>query len=181
MTQSTVHDIKASLLSDHRAVEAEFDRYDKLTADQRSEYFCALVPVLVAHEVAEEEILYPAIRRVDKQAEAVVDERIAEQSEAEELLKKMEKLDPPSAEFDISFKKLRAAVLEHAQSEEKTVFPLLDQHDGAFDRGRMGELYQKAKDIAPTHPHPHAPDTPPGNLVIGPIAAIADRVRDAIR
>lgn len=32
---------------------------------------------------------------------------------------------------------------------------------------------------APTHPHPSAPDTPPGNLVAGPVGALFDRIRDA--
>jgi hypothetical protein len=35
--------------------------------------------------------------------------------------------------------------------------------------------------MAPTHPHPNAPDTPPGNMVLGPVAALADRFRDAMR
>ena len=45
----------------------------------------------------------------------------------------------------------------------------------------MGERYERAKASAPTHPHPHAPNTPPGNVVLGPIAALADRIRDAAR
>jgi len=35
--------------------------------------------------------------------------------------------------------------------------------------------------MAPTHPHPNAPDTPPGNMVLGAVAALADRFRDAMR
>ncbi len=38
----------------------------------------------------------------------------------------------------------------------------------------------KAKGLAPTHPHPHAPNTPPGNIVGGAAAAV-DKVRDAVR
>lgn len=47
------------------------------------------------------------------------------------------------------------------------------------ERVELGRRYVKAKDAAPTHPHPHAPDTPPGNVVLGPVAALVDRVRDA--
>jgi hypothetical protein len=36
-----------------------------------------------------------------------------------------------------------------------------------------------AKKVAPTHPHPHAPNSPPGNLAVGPVLALVDRVRDA--
>jgi hypothetical protein len=38
-----------------------------------------------------------------------------------------------------------------------------------------------AKATAPTHPHPKAPNQPPGNILLGPIAAIIDRARDAAR
>jgi hypothetical protein len=38
-----------------------------------------------------------------------------------------------------------------------------------------------AEKAAPTHPHPQAPSKPPFNLVLGPIATIVDRVKDAAR
>ena len=41
----------------------------------------------------------------------------------------------------------------------------------------LGQRYEKAKKAAPSHPHPHAPDSPPGNVVLGPIAAVFDKVR----
>jgi iron-sulfur cluster repair protein YtfE (RIC family) len=48
---------------------------------------------LVRHEVAEELVVYPIIRRAPG-GEQEAKTRIAEQSEAEELLAEMEKLDP---------------------------------------------------------------------------------------
>jgi Thiamine pyrophosphate enzyme, N-terminal TPP binding domain len=33
----------------------------------------------------------------------------------------------------------------------------------------------------PTHPRPRAPDTPPGNRLLGPVAALFDKARDAIK
>jgi hypothetical protein len=32
--------------------------------------------------------------------------------------------------------------------------------------------------LAPTHPHPNAPDTPPGNVVGGAAAGMLDKARD---
>jgi hypothetical protein len=46
---------------------------------------------------------------------------------------------------------------------------------------QLGEKMVKAKAMAPTHPHPHAPNTPPGNIMAGPMAAMADKVRDFLR
>jgi hypothetical protein len=33
----------------------------------------------------------------------------------------------------------------------------------------------------PTRPHPHAPDEPPANVALGPVAGALDRLRDAVR
>jgi hypothetical protein len=45
----------------------------------------------------------------------------------------------------------------------------------------MGQAMEKAKALAPTHPHPKAPNEPPGNIVAGLGAAVIDKVRDAAK
>jgi hypothetical protein len=97
------------------------------------------------------------------------------------MLASMEKLDPASEEFAQKLSQLRDDVLEHAQAEEQNIFPLLRALEHEEERAELGARYEKAKASAPTHPHPNAPDTPPGNTILGPIAAFADKVRDAAR
>lgn len=46
-------------------------------------------------------------------------------------------------------------------------------------RADLGRRYSHPGASGPTHPHPSPPDTPPGNLVAGPVAALFDRIRDA--
>ena len=36
------------------------------------------------------------------------------------------------------------------------------------------------KKSAPPQPHPKAPDNPPSNKIVGPMAALVDRIRDEI-
>ncbi|MGH9043272.1 MAG: hemerythrin domain-containing protein, partial [Acidimicrobiales bacterium] len=79
------------------------------------------------------------------------------------------------------FKALRSSVLDHAAAEERNIFPLLQTVESQDARSRLGARYEKAKASAPTHPHPGAPDTPPGNKILGPIAAFFDRARDAAK
>jgi hemerythrin superfamily protein len=173
-------DVLAAIKADHNAVEALLARFEGTPITQRGDYFCEVTHMLVGHEIAEEMVVYPAVRRASDAGGKVADERIHEQSEAEQMLSELEKFSPESAEFTSTFKRLSQAVLEHAQAEESTVFPLLEQSIPAAERETMGDRYQKAKSTAPTHPHPHAPDTPPGNMVLGPIAAVFDRARDAV-
>jgi hemerythrin superfamily protein len=173
-------DVVELLLVDHEAAKTLFGRFDDVAPIQRAEYFCEVVTELVRHEVAEEQVVYPIIRRApggDKEA----DTRIAEQSSAEELLADMEKLDASSGEFATRFITLRQAVLAHASSEEATIFPLLKETEDDESRRALGGRYEHAKSTAPTHPHPHAPDTPPGNVILGPMAALFDKARDALK
>lgn len=171
-------DIVKLLKSDHQAAKALLQKFNTVS-QSREEYFCEVVQTLVGHEVAEELVVYPAIRQAPG-GDTVAQARLAEQSEAEELLANMESEDPASAEFSQKFIQLRTAVLAHAEAEESTVFPLLEQSTSVDQRGQLADRYTKAKDRAPTHPHPHAPDTPPGNKLVGPIAALFDRARDAV-
>ncbi|MHB1585046.1 MAG: NAD-dependent epimerase/dehydratase family protein [Acidimicrobiales bacterium] len=52
---------------------------------------------------------------------------------------------------------------------------------GPHRRRRPGPRRPPGQGPAGCGPHPHAPDTPPGNLLVGPAAALIDRVRDAFR
>jgi hypothetical protein len=45
----------------------------------------------------------------------------------------------------------------------------------------LGDAMAALKKTAPTHPHPKAPDEPPGNLIAGTGAALVDKALDAGR
>ena len=167
------------LLRDHEQAKLLLESFDSFPIS-RDERFCEIVHTLVGHEVAEEEVLYPAVRKYVDGGDDLAEARLHEQGEAETLLHDMEVLDPNSEEFLTSFIKLRADVLRHAEAEEQTVFPGLASAVAPDEQVRLGQRYERAKQAASTHPHPHAPDMPPANLVLGPVAAFVDRVRDAV-
>jgi hemerythrin superfamily protein len=179
-TVTQTHDIISELLSDHQQVEQMFTRMEQAAPGQAREMFWELTNELVRHEVAEEEIVYPEVRKVLPGGDQLADGRIAEQSEAEEYLAEMEKSGENDQAFLAQLQKLRQEVLTHAEKEETLVFEPLRNALDADRRQQLGSRYQKAKAAAPTHPHPHAPDTPPGNMALGPVAALVDRARDAI-
>jgi hemerythrin superfamily protein len=165
---------------DHQAVKTLLEQVGQPGVDQ-AELFNRLVHDLVTHEVAEEEIVYPAVRSHVPGGDQLAKERIAEQQRAEETLAAMEKMDANAPEFGQMLQTLKADVLAHAQAEETQVFPNLESSLDAGHLQKLGTAYKLAKATAPTHPHPNAPNTPPGNILVGPIAAIIDRVRDAAR
>lgn len=177
-TTSPVDDILDLLEEDHHLVEKRLEELSAAGPETRGELFWKLTNDLVRHEVAEEVVFYPALRQLPG-GDAIADPRIGEQSEAEKQLAKMEKLDAQAPEFLRELASLKAAVLDHAKAEEETAFMMLRGAVPVDQRAELGQRYLKAKAVAPTHPHPHAPDSPPGNVVLGPVAALLDRVRDA--
>jgi iron-sulfur cluster repair protein YtfE (RIC family) len=166
------------LLEDHRSAEHRLSDLASSSVDSRAELFWKLTDELVRHEVAEEVVLYPVVRKLPG-GDQLADARIREQAEAEQQLARMEKLDVASSEFMAEFTYLKESVLTHAQHEEHEVFPLVRAEVPSEDQVQLGQKYQAAKRSAPNHPHPHAPDTPPGNKILGPVAALVDRIRDA--
>ncbi|HWD54097.1 MAG TPA: hemerythrin domain-containing protein [Acidimicrobiales bacterium] len=181
MTDIRTVDIVDLLSRDHQEAKQLLEQITGAPASAREDLFWELVPELVRHEVAEEVVVYPTIRAKAPDGDAEVEPRLKEQREAEAMLADLEKLDPTSPEFATKLAELRDDVLDHAQAEEQNIFPLLRALEHDDDRRQLGARYEKAKTSAPTHPHPHAPDRPPGNKILGPIAAFADRVRDAAK
>lgn len=171
-------DIVQLLQEDHRQVEQLLAEFDTVSLAGRNELFWTLTHELVRHEVAEEIVVYPAVRDLPGGA-AIADARVEEQADAEERLAKMEKLDAEDEAFARQMITLRSAVLTHAKAEETSVFVLLRDSLPAEQRLELGARYTRAKEAAPTRPHPHAPDTPPGNVLLGPVTALIDKIRDA--
>jgi hemerythrin superfamily protein len=175
------HDVVELILEDHREAKDLLDRVETSSGEEKRDAFRHLVHELARHETAEEEVVYPVIRRSLLDGDAVADARIEEEDEANQLLADLENLDSDSAAFDAKFAELRDAVLAHANAEEIDVLPRLAVMEDQAMLDGMATLLVAAKKTGPTHPHPNIPGTATANLVLGPMAAVVDRTRDFIR
>jgi hemerythrin superfamily protein len=186
MPPNKTQDAIALLKSDHRTVEKLFSKYEGLSARAvkgAQDVVQRVVKELSIHAAVEEQLLYPTVRREVPGGDEMAEEAIREHHDMKERLARIEKLDPGDErhELDRQMDGLIRDLKHHVKEEESEMFPKLREH---VDRKRlieMGELMAAAKKIAPTHPHPHAPATPPGNLVTGAAAGVMDRARDALR
>lgn len=178
---TATRDIVKVIEADHQEVERLMGEVARRSGDRRRASFAELVPTLVIHEVAEEEIVYPALRRSGSDGKRVAEARIEEQAQAEKLLASIEGSNVDTKSFSDRFEKLRGAVLDHASKEEEEVLPRLEQHLTVKARQDLAARYERAKEAAPTHPHPLLPDTPPANFVVDSVASIVDRVRDQLK
>jgi len=176
-------DVIEILTHDHHEVEqmfAELDRLHGATGEQaqsrRKDLAEQVTIELVRHSVAEEVALYPKVK--EKVSEAEADRAKREHAEAEETMKRLERLSPSDAGFETELATLMAEVRKHVAEEEGEMFPQLRAVFSQEELVEIGKQVEAVKKLAPTRPHPSAPDTPPGNLMLGPIAGLFDRLRD---
>ncbi|GAA3368632.1 hemerythrin domain-containing protein [Streptomyces sannanensis] len=170
------------LTTDHREVDTLFAEFEKLPAgdQQRREVVDRLTIELVRHSVAEEEHLYPAVRRYVDDGDDMADKEIEEHGEIERLLKELEGCSPDDSRFDTLMARLKSSVTAHMKDEEEQLFPLLVEASSAALLAELGENVRRAKETAPTRPHPSVPSTPPANKLIAPGLGMVDRVRDML-
>ncbi len=176
MTVIPTDDITALIEQDHEAIKERLWELESADSSTRAALFHELMTELTRHEVAEETVLYPAIRS-EPGGDEVADARLREESEAERLLAHMMQLDCGTEEFMGAVRDLRAAVLSHAASEEAQVFPLLRANDEGAYLSFLGQKFRGEKLAAPTYPHPHLPHSAIGNRLFGPLASFVDRMR----
>jgi hemerythrin superfamily protein len=173
-------DVVALLTQQHHHIRDSFAAVENATADDRAEAFRRLVRLLAVHETAEEEVVHPAARRLVQDGEQMVDDRLDEERAAKEKLSRLDDMDPGDPAFMPALRELRADVLRHAASEEQYEFPRLRESAGAQQLALMATAVRAAESMAPTRPHPGA-ETAAENIAVGPVAALVDRTRDAVR
>lgn len=168
------------LRDDHDKVRELFGRLDETPAEERQGLFREIVSELARHEAAEQAIVHPRTRDA-AHGDQIADSVIREEQEAEELMAKMESLDPESDEFLHEFRVLRTAVENHASHEEDKEFPRLEDELDRDELVSMARNFERLESVGPTHPHPDAPNDPASKATMGPVAGVFDRAKDAVR
>ncbi|MDN0199802.1 hemerythrin domain-containing protein [Streptomyces sp. S.PNR 29] len=170
------------LVTDHREVEELFGKIEGLPPGHkdRKMYADQATMELVRHSVAEEEYLYPAVREYLPNGNAVADKEIDDHSRAEQLMKDLESCDAEDREFDRLIGMLMNEIRSHVADEEENLFPMLREACSPEALNELGDKVRQAKKMAPTRPHPSAPDKPPMNKLLAPGAGMVDRLRDAL-
>jgi hemerythrin superfamily protein len=181
MTQ-TQHDVISVLTEDHREVEQVFQELETggHSAERRRQLVDHVIAELVRHSVAEEQYLYPATRDALPDGDDIADHEVAEHAEAEQTMKELDGLDAADPRFDQLLGELMEQIRHHVEEEESTLFPRLRLACDEARLRQLGEQISKAKEWAPTRPHPGAPDQPPMNKILGPGMGLVDRLRDAL-
>ncbi|WP_346176148.1 hemerythrin domain-containing protein [Streptomyces cuspidosporus] len=149
------HDVVDLLTADHREVQDLFEGY-RASADpgQRRLLVDRITVELVRHSVAEEQYLYPTVRKALPNGDEVAEREIEELLEAERILGDLDRLDPADRRFDSLVRDLFDVVSMHIRGEEDVIFPELRERLTAEERLALGLRVGEAKTATPTRPYP---------------------------
>jgi len=176
-----VADVIELLEHDHREVEQMFAEFEQTTDRKEKEVLRDKIIIeLVRHSEAEEQAVYPTIRKVIDNGEQIIEHEIDEHSKAERIMKELDGMSADDPQFGVLMQQLMAAITEHVQEEENDVFPQFRSRVDKEELESLGKKVEALKKVVPTHPHPMAPDHPPFNALLAPGAGLIDRLRDML-
>ncbi|MGM9482801.1 hemerythrin domain-containing protein [Roseateles sp. NT4] len=130
------------LIADHKEVKALFKDYDKLVkseaqTEDKQTIALQICTMLTAHATVEEELFYPAARRVLGKDEDLVDEADVEHASCKELIAQIEEGAPDDPLYDAKVKVLGEYIDHHVKEEEGEMFPKVRKSD--LDLDALGE------------------------------------------
>jgi hypothetical protein len=173
-------DVVEFLIGQHMQIRDLFTEVQTSTGQARRDAFERLVTLLAVHETAEEQLIHPLVRTGVDGGGDIVDDRLAEERAAKEILARLEDLGPDAAEFPSLLTELRLSVLTHAHNEEAYEFRYLRREIAVAQRQPLLGMVQAAEAVAPTHPHPGM-ESATANTVAGPVVSLFDRTKDMVR
>lgn len=124
LTTSTGSDAISILMNDHRRIEALFDRLLHGDGSTRPGILEELKPLLVVHNAAEENVVYPAIFGIADRPHHAKG-LYHQQDDAAVAFWEVQMMDPGDPEFVRKAADLRDALLAHVREEEQHEFPEL--------------------------------------------------------
>ncbi|MFG2352480.1 hemerythrin domain-containing protein [Streptomyces sp. NPDC048521] len=173
-------DVVALLMRQHGDIRNLFDEVERSEGEERRDAFRRLVRLLAVHETAEEEVVHPFVRRAVSGGAQVVEDRLAEEKAAKETLSVLDEMDTDDPTFMPQLMKLRTDVQEHARAEERYEFSHIRRSTDVTNLAAMAKAVKAAEAMAPTRPHPGV-ESGAANVALGPVAALMDRTKDAVR
>lgn len=174
-------DVIDILTSDHRDVTALIGEIWSVADPMiRRDLTDTAISELVRHAVAEEMYVYPAMRKHLPDGEKAIEHDIEEHKQLERTMKQLEAVDVSSPEFDGALRQLETLLADHVRDEEAEQFPELRRRVPPEELTELADKVRTAKKLAPTRPHPGAPNSELFHKLVGPGVGMVDRLRDKL-
>jgi hemerythrin superfamily protein len=173
-----------SVLARQRADHVELDRLlhelDGSTGSAQEEVLGKIDRLVFSHAFAEETVLWPVLRRVLPDGDALTLQVEKEHQEVNELVSAIEADGPDDPRRPARLARLVEVLREDVRDEEDVLFPRLQEAVSAEELRRLGRRWELMRRLSPTRPHPTVSRRPPGNALSGLPLTVLDRTRDLV-
>lgn len=174
-------DVVDILTADHREMTELLARATQTQdVEQRRDLVETAIAEVMRHAVAEEMYVYPVMEKHLPNGKEEVEHDKQEHDEIVQVMKKLEEADAADPAFMGLVQELDKQLRHHADDEESDQFPKLRANLSGEQLLEMGDKVQKAKQLAPTRPHPSAPHSELFHKSVGPGVGMIDRLRDKL-
>lgn len=134
--------IRELLLMDHTKADILFVEVLNAQEPQKiQEYFGQLYKDIKVHGLAEEQVLYPAVRPYYEHMQEIFEQT----DEVILMLDEIKPLDPATSEFKAKIEQLRTAVRTHINQEENDIFPKLRDNFSHEQQKQIATEFKTAK------------------------------------
>ncbi|QQC88072.1 hemerythrin domain-containing protein [Streptomyces alfalfae] len=138
-------DVVELILRDHRRMEDLFRLMRSVEAD-RAAALREFADLLIAHALAEEAEVYPALKRYRDIENDEVEHGVEEHEEGNEALLALLEVDEVgSDEWDEKLEKLVEAVTHHADEEERTILNGARENVATARREELGAAFSRER------------------------------------
>lgn len=174
------HSVLVRQRHDHQVLDTLLERIAAATGADRRTALTALCRLVFPHAFAEEAVLWPLLRRMLPDGNALTLRVEQEHQQINELFTELETLDPDSAEHRRLFGRIEALLREDVRDEEDILLPRLQEVASTDTLRRVGWAWWSVRVTAPTRAHPTVARRLPGNALAALPLAPLDRSRDRL-
>jgi hemerythrin superfamily protein len=164
---------------DHVKLDGLLHDLGRAEGDRQREVLTDICGLVFSHAFAEEAVLWPALRRLIPDGEALTLEVEREHQEVNELVVRLEKT-PDGPDRQALLDRLVEVLREDVRDEEDVLLPRLQERLDARELTRLGWAWEAVRRTAPTRPHPVVARRPPGNTLAAVPLSVIDRSRDLV-
>lgn len=135
---------------DHQKLEGIFKKLESGNADgeELSQLLRQVAELLIPHSKAEEEVVYPAIKKIVPSEGEDVDDGLAEHQHVEEVLNELLASDPEAPGADGLIAAMIGEVRHHVEEEENDILPKFVEAATNQQLSELGEQFEQHKQAA---------------------------------
>jgi len=163
---------------EHVRLDHLLDGLQGTSGAEQNRVLIRIYRLVFPHAFAEESVLWPVIRRVLPDGEALTRQVEEEHQEVNELVTRLdgELLDPSERRQVLD--RLVEVLREDVRDEEDALLPGLQRQLSVSQLRRLGVAWELVRRTAPTRPHPVVSRRPPGNALAALPLTVLDNLRD---